>query len=208
MCIWIERPPPEFFEDRDVWKEHHHPLSDDESVAREAMNAAKTCRTRMGRSAVRKSTKAPCPQPKRRSPRHSVYERSLRPIRTMVSPVSYVGQSDSSDDESGVGGMVDTREWVDAVNGETIIALAITTHGVVGDRQLASYRKETARDPENVLRSLTTYNMGGLVIDHDDDHSGYSSNDWAKHLYGRDLSSSKQPPVRPAGPLDPAYPWI
>ncbi|TRM63440.1 hypothetical protein BD626DRAFT_402240 [Schizophyllum amplum] len=200
IYAWTEPPPPEFFVDRDLWKAHRHPLSDDGSVVHEAIYAAKTCRTRKGQPPVRKSTKAPCPQPKRRSPRHVVYERILRSSPTL----SIAGSSNSSDDDSFY--VPDPREWIETVNSEKN-STCDTPIDVVNDRQLAAYRKENARDAKNVLRLHDTHDRRGIIIGAGDDHSGYTSNDWARYKYGTCLSSSKQP-VRPAGPLDPACPWL
>ncbi|TRM63463.1 hypothetical protein BD626DRAFT_402231 [Schizophyllum amplum] len=196
---WLDTPPPEFLVGPDVWKKHRHPLSDDGSVACSELKTRKaTCPRGNGRL-MRKSTKAPCPQPKARKTRTSVYDCKLRPIRQMTSalPLYESGCSALSED-SGLDAR-DLSKWADAVKGETGSA----PH--VGDRQLAAYQKEAARDPANALRLDCLQNTGGIIMGSGSrDRSNYSSNDWALRVFDRCLWSSN--PAAACAP-ESVRPW-
>ena len=53
------------------------------------------------------------------------------------------------------------------------------------DAELASYRRERARDADNALDPTTNVLLSsGLIIGNGIDYSGYSSNKWAYRIHG------------------------
>ncbi|KAL1746766.1 hypothetical protein HDZ31DRAFT_61959 [Schizophyllum fasciatum] len=191
MDYWLTRPPLTFVVGPDVWKQHRHPLSDDGSCARMGLKTVRPASSRHQQQAIRKTTKAPCPQAKLWLSRTSQYDRRRRP-KAIVTRAALSGRSDATDEDIGYGPR-EVHHWLDRVRRE-----ASSGEDKLTDLDIDvphEYRHEIARDPANALCLTTRMRVGGLVTGglYTKDHSHYSSNDWARAVYYNCLWSSKPP---------------
>ncbi|KAL1660231.1 hypothetical protein GGF50DRAFT_119131 [Schizophyllum commune] len=198
VLCWLNEPPEEFYVDADVWKSHRHPLSDDGCDV-----PATLSKSRKGNAAsegkVRRSTRAPCRQPKTKTaaaakPYTRLDER--RPEQRS-SALPYPSVESDDDLEEGAGrDPLEVRAWVDEL-ATTGAAPRRRTRALSSwpstwleaeekdDTELASYRRESARDVDHALNPTTNVLLGsGLIIGNGVDWSGYSSNNWASRIYG------------------------
>ncbi|KAL1674751.1 hypothetical protein EV122DRAFT_281746 [Schizophyllum commune] len=193
VLCWINEPPEEFFAGPDIWKTHRHPLSDDGCEVRTA-NAV-----REGK--VRRSTRAPCRQPKTKARAATKPYARLDPRQPQqrTSALPYPG-IESADDVEGVLGRdrADILAWIDDVASSQLGGVASRRRTRAScswpstwleaeekeDAELAGYRRERARDADNALHPLTNVFLNsGLIIGNGIDWSGYSSNNWAARIY-------------------------
>ncbi|KAI4521679.1 hypothetical protein K525DRAFT_284689 [Schizophyllum commune Loenen D] len=178
---WLREPPAEFLIGPDVWNTHRHPLSDDGNDARtDITNPPKNYTPPLTRS--RKTTRAPCHQPKSIA-KAKPYDRSNPiPHRDRGSALPRPGLQSGK----GAGSAhSDVVAWVDSVRRPAKRATpswppASLEDEEAKDAELAHYRLEKARDVANALDPHTNifYNTG-LIYGMGVDWSGLSSNNWA-----------------------------
>ncbi|TRM63477.1 hypothetical protein BD626DRAFT_272258 [Schizophyllum amplum] len=188
---WKHRPPLEFLVGPDVWQKHRHPLSDDGSVARLDLTNTKTKRATK-ESRVRKTTAAPCRQPKSGRSRQTMYDSTIPPKHLKRSSGRSIAVL--HDDEQKTCDAADPQEigkWVNDIQCEALTTSAARGDSEPTDAQLAEYRREAARDPANALRFRNGFCHAGLIYGADTDYSAFSSNDWAMLAYHRALWSSE-----------------
>lgn len=186
---WEATPPPEFLIGPDVWQSHRHPMSDDGYVAQAQLKGGKRTRTRKQPRNVRKSTRAPCSQPKAHT-RPSIYDRQQRPIKEMTSALPLYRVSGRTESSSGLS-EPELHDWMETARGQA----SAPPDSTADDRLLAEYQKERARDPDNALRLRNVYDLGGVITGpRGSDRSRYSSNDWAMHVFNTCLWTCKGNP--------------
>ena len=102
---WLDRPPVEFLVGPDVWAKHCHPWSDDGSVARAHLSTCNPTPAKKRARAVRKSTRAPSPQPKTpqaqdttQPTQASVSTPRTKIPQTLTTEVFRAGQNDETED--------------------------------------------------------------------------------------------------------------
>ncbi|KAL1751072.1 hypothetical protein FB107DRAFT_251704 [Schizophyllum commune] len=174
----------------EVWKPHRHPLSDDGFEVRA---------TQEGK--VRRSTRAPCRQPKTKArATFKPYARlDARHPTQRTSALPYPGVESGDDVEGGLGrDRADIFAWVDDAASSTAGGVASRRRTRASpswpstwleseereDAELARYRRERARDADDALHPLTNVLLSsGLIIGNGIDWSGYSSNNWAARIY-------------------------
>ncbi|TRM63443.1 hypothetical protein BD626DRAFT_568843 [Schizophyllum amplum] len=182
-ACWMKEPPPAFLVGPDVWMEHHHPLSDDGHAARSALQDSRADDTTDG--GVRKTTRAPCRQPKSTARPTPYAKCDLRPARARGSVLPRPGIESGKKDNVGYG-LSDLRMWIGGVGLGDCTSIWESTwldDEAIRDEELARYRQEVWRDAEDALHPQTTMNGGGLILGHGVDRSGYSSNNWAMRTY-------------------------
>ncbi|KAL1660591.1 hypothetical protein GGF50DRAFT_130162 [Schizophyllum commune] len=178
---WLREPPPEFLIGPDVWNTHRHPLSDDGNDARtDITNPPKDYAPPVTRS--RKTTQAPCRQPKSTA-RAKLYDRTNPiPHRDRGSALPRPGLPSGK----GAGSAhCDVAAWVDSVRRPARCATsswppASLEDEEAKDAELAHYRLEKARDVANALDPhINVFYKTGLIYGMGVDWSGLSSNNWA-----------------------------
>ncbi|KAI5830946.1 hypothetical protein K523DRAFT_415428 [Schizophyllum commune Tattone D] len=201
VSCWLNEPPEEWYIGADVWKPHRHPLSDDGCEA-----CASLCTSRKGNavqeSKVRRSTRAPCRQPKTKAQTASKpYARlDARHPTQRTSALPYPGVESGDDLEVGMGrDRADILAWIDDATSSQVGGVASRRRTRAScswpltwlevkekeDAELASYRRERARDADNALNPTTNVLLSsGLIIGNGIDWSGYSSNNWAYRIHG------------------------
>ncbi|KAL1701379.1 hypothetical protein EV121DRAFT_212248 [Schizophyllum commune] len=198
---WQARPPVEFLVGPDVWQKNRHPWSDDGSVARALLSTCQPTDAKTPARRVRKSTRAPAPQPKSRQKGPSVYDHARQPPPHPDSPAlpRSVRASDSGSTDTGADAhefsAAELRLWLDSISPERRSKTKRVSPPSSGcDAVLARYREESARDPTKIRLSIRT-NNGGLVDagNCDNDRSIFCSNDWALSNYDTCLWSSNPP---------------
>ncbi|KAL1674738.1 hypothetical protein EV122DRAFT_281732 [Schizophyllum commune] len=182
---WWKQPPVEFLVGPDVWRKHRYPLSDDGAEACETLadeqegNASPITRAR-----ARKTTQAPCRQPKATTSPTPYTKRKPLPSRTRGSALPRPGRQSGE----GVGcALSDVAAWVDGVNQSPSQVPPPTwlQDEEVQDAELARYRREDAREVRNALDPHTNVMLcSGLVCGQGTDWSGLSSNNWAMYVHG------------------------
>ncbi|KAL1742947.1 hypothetical protein HDZ31DRAFT_42101 [Schizophyllum fasciatum] len=197
VSCWIKEPPSAFLIGQDVWKPHRHPLSDDGEETCVALQDSSQGNAPLKR--LRKTTHAPCAQPKT-VVCHKPYARyGKRPLRTRGSalPCSRVVLSGEGSNHYD---LADLRGWVDKASREatrraTSWPAGWLTQESRRDAVLAQYRTESVRDAEDALHPQSTYNGGGLVLGDGQDRSRFSSNNWAMRAHDVCLWTLKNPYV-------------
>ncbi|KAI5886946.1 uncharacterized protein SCHCODRAFT_02672135 [Schizophyllum commune H4-8] len=195
---WLDRPPIEFLVGPDVWAKHRHPWSDDGYIARTQLSTCKPTPTKKPARAVRKSTRAPSPQPKTQA-RPSIYDHARNPPPRPRSPAlprsSRASSSATSASDADVEfSAADLQDWLSSIKPEPKPKRAFPP-SPRRDAVLARYRKEPARAPANALRVSLLLVLGGLVAEGNDgtNREVYTSNDWATINYRTCLWSSNPP---------------
>ncbi|KAL1734980.1 hypothetical protein EV714DRAFT_268251 [Schizophyllum commune] len=198
ILCWINEPPEEWYMGADVWRPHRHPLSDDGCEVR-----ATLCTLRKGNATqegkVRRSTRAPCRQSKTKVTTASKPYARLdvcHPSKR-TSTLPYPGVKSGDDLEGSVSrDPLEVRAWVDdlattgaAPRRRTRASSSWSSTWLEAeekeDAELASYRRECARDADNALNPTTNVLLSsGLIISNGIDWSGYSSNNWAYRIHG------------------------
>ncbi|KAI4518561.1 hypothetical protein K525DRAFT_208237 [Schizophyllum commune Loenen D] len=205
---WQLHPPLEFLVGPDVWQKHRHPWSDDGSVARALLSTCKPTDTKTPARRVRKSTRAPAPQPKTRQKGTSIYDHARQPPPHPTSPAlprsvcasnpaSTVSDADVHAHDFSP---ADLRQWLDSISPPTSTKTKSKSPTSSScDAILARYRKESTRNPAQVRLTTLSYE-GGLVGGRDciRERSIFCSNDWARHNYEVCLWSSTAPPFSEA----------
>ncbi|KAI5886897.1 uncharacterized protein SCHCODRAFT_0237694 [Schizophyllum commune H4-8] len=186
---WDKQPPEAFLIGPDVWKQHRHPLSDDGQEADAALRDSRKDNVLIA-SNTRKTTRAPCRQPKtvakakpyaRYDDRRAADRGSALPrpgIQSVERPEGYIAYD-----------LPDLRTWNDRARIEsTSTSLSWSSTWLhdeaASDDVLARYRRESARDAEDALHPQSTINGGGLVLGRGEDRSRFSSNNWAMRACG------------------------
>ncbi|KAL1699941.1 hypothetical protein EV121DRAFT_215234, partial [Schizophyllum commune] len=197
VSCWLDGPPEEWYMSADVWKPHRHPLSDDGCEVRASLCTSRKTNAAQG-DKVRRSTRAPCRQPKTKVTTASKpYARldSRHPSKR-TSALPYPGVKSGDDLEGSLSrNPLEVRAWV----GDLATTCAAPRRRTRAssfwsstwleeeekeDAELASYRRERARDADNALDPTTSVFLGsGLIIGNGIDWSGYSSNNWAARIY-------------------------
>ncbi|KAL1660121.1 hypothetical protein GGF50DRAFT_63868 [Schizophyllum commune] len=205
---WLDSPPIEFLVGPDVWAKHRHPWSDDGSVARAQLSTCKPTPAKKPARAVRKSTRAPSPQPKTPQARPSVYDYARSPPPCPNSPVlprsSRASSSGSSASDADVEfSAADLQDWLNSIKPEPKPKRTFPP-SPRRDAVLARYRKEPARAPANALRVSLLLVLGGLVAEGSDgtNREVYTSNDWATIVHRTCLWSSNPPEEAVADYID------
>ncbi|KAL1751084.1 hypothetical protein FB107DRAFT_266869, partial [Schizophyllum commune] len=174
---WLREPPAEFLIGPDVWNTHRHPLSDDGNDARtDITNPPKDCTPPITRS--RKTTRAPCRQPKSTA-KAKPYDRSNPiPHRDRGSVLPRPGLQSGK----GAGSAhSDVAAWVDSVRRPARCTTsswppASLEDEEAKDAELADYRLEKARDVANALDPHTNvFCNTGLICGMGVDWSGLSA---------------------------------
>ncbi|KAL1713960.1 hypothetical protein EV715DRAFT_210573 [Schizophyllum commune] len=201
ILCWLNEPPEEWYMGADVWRPHRHPLSDDGCEVRTTL-----CASRKGNVAqegkVRRSTRAPCRQPKTKARATSKpYARlDARHPSQRTSALPYPGVESGDDLEGGMArDRADIIAWIDDAASSQVGGVASRRRTRAScswpstwleaeekeDAELASYRRERARDADNALNPTTNVLLSsGLIIGNGIDWSGYSSNNWAYRIHG------------------------
>ncbi|KAL1713952.1 hypothetical protein EV715DRAFT_295571 [Schizophyllum commune] len=182
---WWKQPPAEFLVGPDVWKEHRHPLSDDGAEACEALAYEQEGNASPGtRARARKTTQAPCLQPKATTPPTPYTKRKPLPPRTRGSALPRPGRQSGA----GVGcALSDVTAWLGGVDRSPSQVPPPTwlQDEEAQDAELARYRREDAREVRNALDPHTNVMLcSGLVCGQGTDWSGLSSNNWAMYVHG------------------------
>ncbi|KAL1674750.1 hypothetical protein EV122DRAFT_254322 [Schizophyllum commune] len=198
VSCWLYEPPEEWYMGADVWKPHRHPLSDDGCEVRAALCTSRKTIAAQGVE-VRRSTRAPCRQPKTKVTTASKpYARlDVRHPSKRTSALPYPGVKSGDDLEGSMSrNPLEVRAWVDdlattgaAPRRRTRASSSWSSTWLEAeekeDAELASYRRECARDADNALNPTTNVLLSsGLIIGNDIDWSGYSSNNWAYRIHG------------------------
>ncbi|KAI5830947.1 hypothetical protein K523DRAFT_301549 [Schizophyllum commune Tattone D] len=200
LC-WINEPPEEWYMYADVWRPHRHPLSDDGCQVR-----ATPCASRKGNVAqegkVRRSTRAPCRQPKTKARATTKPYARLDPRQPQqrTSALPYPGVESGDDLEGGMTrDRADIIAWIEDAASSQVGGVASRRRTRASccwpstwleaeeeeDTKLAGYRQERARDADNALNPTTNVLLSsGLIIGNGIDWSGYSSNNWAYRIHG------------------------
>ncbi|KAL1713955.1 hypothetical protein EV715DRAFT_210540 [Schizophyllum commune] len=185
---WYNEPPEAFLIGPDVWNQHRHPLSDDGQDADAALRSSH--KANVPASNVRKTTRAPCRQPKasarakpyaRYDDRRAADRGSALPrpgIQSEERPVGYIAYD-----------LSDLRTWNDRARAGSTSPSMIWSETWLdeesaSDAVLAQYRRESVRDAEDALHPQSTINGGGLVYGEGEDRSRFSSNNWAMRATG------------------------
>ncbi|KAL1756885.1 hypothetical protein FB107DRAFT_289775 [Schizophyllum commune] len=188
VCCWMAEPPSEFLNGREaIWRTHRHPLSDDgRDTCPPLQNSTR------GNDApgvrTRSMTRAPCRQAKTRAAAPKPYARlNPRPARDRGSALPRPGRdSDDEDEQDSFWEPWAIREWR-----ANILARAPQLPPDAKSRRddmLARYRREPPRDARDALDpDNSNFCSSGLIIGNGVDWSGYSSNNWAKHIYNKCL---------------------
>ncbi|KAL1751073.1 hypothetical protein FB107DRAFT_251705 [Schizophyllum commune] len=161
ILCWLNEPPEEWYMGADVWRPHRHPLSDDGCEVR-----ATLCTLRKGNATqegkVRRSTRAPCRQPKTKAAAAcKPYARlDARHPRERTSALPYPGVESADDVEGGMGhDHADIPAWIHDIASSTVGGAAPSRRTRAScswpstwleaeekeDAELASYRRERAR---------------------------------------------------------------
>ncbi|KAL1660233.1 hypothetical protein GGF50DRAFT_119133 [Schizophyllum commune] len=192
VSCWLKEPPEEWYMGADVWKPHRHPLSDDGSEARASLCTSRNTNAAHG-GKVRRSTRAPCRQPKTKvTTAIKPYARlDARHPSKRTSALPYPGVKSGDDLEGGVDrDCAEVRAWVDNLAPQRRTRASSWPSTWLAseekeDAELAIYRRERARDADNALDPTTNVLLGsGLIIGNGIDWSGYSSNNWAYRIHG------------------------
>ncbi|KAL1660242.1 hypothetical protein GGF50DRAFT_130437 [Schizophyllum commune] len=165
-CWWNE-PPQEFLVgDKNIWKAHRHPLSDDGHEARLLLPGTHGGSVNKGPRACR-TTRAPIVASK---PYARVDPRSLRDRGSALPRPGRIEKTR----------VVDCRPYKhDHVPHDDHIFC---------DDMLDLYRHEPPRAAQDALDpDNSTFCSSGLICGDGIDYSGYSSNNWAKHIYNKCL---------------------
>ncbi|TRM63446.1 hypothetical protein BD626DRAFT_621818 [Schizophyllum amplum] len=187
IFCWTKEPPPAFLIGPDVWNQHRHPLSDDGHAAQYALRDSRKGNAAAVRR-VRKTTRAPCRQPKSAAAATPYAKCNMRPARLRGSVLPRAGLESGAEGSTGYD-LSDLRVWLDAVARQAKVERSVggpvsLDAETTRDDELARYRQETVRDADDALHPQTTVNGDGLVFGEGVDWSRYSSNNWALRTYG------------------------
>ncbi|KAI5886888.1 uncharacterized protein SCHCODRAFT_02752466 [Schizophyllum commune H4-8] len=200
ILCWLNEPPEEWYMGANVWKPHRHPLSDDGCEVRPTLCTSRETNAAQG-GKVRRSTRAPCRQPKTKARAASKpYARlDARHPTQRTSALPHPGVESADDVEGGMGrDRADILAWIDDAASSTSGGVACRRRTRASsswpstwleaeekeDAELARYRRERARDADDALNPTTNVLLGsGLIIGNGVDWSGYSSNNWAARIY-------------------------
>ncbi|KAL1740307.1 hypothetical protein HDZ31DRAFT_47754, partial [Schizophyllum fasciatum] len=192
ISCWMAQPPPEFLAGPDIWWPHRHPLSDDGHDEPECPAPPKPRRTHG--MTTRSATRAPCPLAKSVAPAPKPYARlDPRPADVRGSALHPPGR-ESGEKATGYEPSA-IREWLASITPKNRASPSPPADdGARRDTELASYRREAAREADDALRPLTNIFLNtGLKIGRGDDWSRLSSNNWAMYVRGTCLLSSDLP---------------
>ncbi|KAI5830959.1 hypothetical protein K523DRAFT_415439 [Schizophyllum commune Tattone D] len=183
---WWKQPPDDFLVGPDVWKEHRHPLSDDGTEACNAIDEERegNALPPVTRARARKTTQAPCRQPKATTSPTPYTKRKPLPPRARGSALPRPGRQSGG----GVGcAPSDVAAWLCGIErspGQVPQPTWIQDEEVQ-DADLARYRREDAREVRNALDPHTNVMLcSGLVCGQGTDWSGLSSNNLAMYVHG------------------------
>ncbi|KAL1714088.1 hypothetical protein EV715DRAFT_210317 [Schizophyllum commune] len=177
---WSDEPPSAFLVGRDVWKQHRHPLSDDGQEARTALGNSRAVNFSPMR--LRRTTRAPCRQQKVAASTKPYTQYDVRPAHARGSALPRPGLESGEEDARVICDIADLRAWADKVErrrGASTWPANWIDKEAADDDMLARYRRESVRDADDALHPRTTYNGGGVILGISQDHSRYSSNNWA-----------------------------
>ncbi|KAL1734990.1 hypothetical protein EV714DRAFT_201536, partial [Schizophyllum commune] len=183
---WWKQPPDEFLVGPDVWKEHRHSLSDDGTEACNNIDEERegNALPPVTRARARKTTQAPCLQPKATTPPTPYTKRKPLPPRARGSALPRPGRQS----EEGVGcALSDVAAWLGGIERPPSQVPPPTwlQDEEVQDTELARYRHEDTREVRNALDPHTNVMLcSGLVCGQGIDWSGLSSNNWAMYVHG------------------------
>ncbi|KAL1674739.1 hypothetical protein EV122DRAFT_281733 [Schizophyllum commune] len=195
---WDKQPPEAFLIGPDVWRQHRHPLSDDGQEADAALRNSRKVNVPTA-SKTRKTTRAPCRQPKavakakpyaRYDDRRAADRGSALPrpgVQSVERPEGHIAYD-----------LSDLRTWNDRARVEstsTSLSWSPTwlDDEAASDGVLAQYRGESVRDAEDALHPQSTINGGGLVLGRGEDRSRFSSDNWAMRACGVCLWTLENP---------------
>ncbi|KAL1674726.1 hypothetical protein EV122DRAFT_220025 [Schizophyllum commune] len=177
---WSDEPPSAFLVGRDVWKQHRHPLSDDGQEARTTLGNSRAVNFSPMR--LRRTTRAPCRQQKVAASTKPYTRYDVRPAHARGSALPRPGLESGEEDARVICDIADLRAWADKVErrrGASTWPANWIDKEAADDDMLARYRRESVRDADDALHPQTTYNGGGVILGVSQDHSRYSSNNWA-----------------------------
>ncbi|KAL1690256.1 hypothetical protein GGG16DRAFT_92612, partial [Schizophyllum commune] len=177
---WSDEPPSAFLVGRDVWKQHRHPLSDDGQEARTALG--NSCAVNFSPMRLRRTTRAPCRQQKVAASTKPYTRYDVRPAHARGSALPRPGLESGEEDARVICDIAELRAWADKVErrrGASTWPANWIDKEAADDDMLARYRRESVRDADDALHPQTTYNGGGVILGVSQDHSRYSSNNWA-----------------------------
>ncbi|KAL1754364.1 hypothetical protein FB107DRAFT_215864 [Schizophyllum commune] len=181
---WSDEPPSAFLVGRDVWKQHRHPLSDDGKEARTALGNSRAVNFSPMR--LRRTTRAPCRQQKVAASTKPYTRYDVRPAHARGSALPRPGLESGEEDARVICDIADLRAWADKVErrrGASTWPANWIDKEAADDDMLARYRRESVRDADDALHPQTTYNGGGVILGVSQDHSRYSSNNWAMRAH-------------------------
>ncbi|KAL1674759.1 hypothetical protein EV122DRAFT_281755 [Schizophyllum commune] len=191
-CWWNE-PPQEFLVgNENIWKAHRHPLSDDGHEARLLLPGTHGGSANKG-PRTRRTTRAPSRQDRSAIVASKPYARvdphSLRDRGSALPRPGRVSGDKNENSEDSDCRLATVRVWLGDLPPSDDLAFSMPfDDDIPHDAMLDLYRLEPPRAAQDALDpDNSNFCSSGLICGDGVDYSGYSSNNWAKHIYNKCL---------------------